>query len=75
MCSPPAVPDHSLDRLRKAGRRFAIRENYLVMAVPYLTAERQLRRGFIADPIDLVNESEIGPPKNHQMYFIGEEPQ
>lgn len=74
MCSPLVAPDGSLDRLREAGRRFAIRENYLVMAVPYLNATGELRRGFIADPINPLNATEIGPPGNHQMYFIGEEP-
>lgn len=74
MCSPLVAPDGSLDLLRKAGRRFAIRENYLVMAVPYLNASGELRRGFIADPINLLDETEVGPPGNHQMYFIGEEP-
>jgi hypothetical protein len=74
MCSPLVAPDGSLDRLREAGRRFAIRENYLVMAVPYLNAAGELRRGFIADPVNPLNATEIGPPGNHQMYFIGEEP-
>ena len=74
MSSLPAAPDASLDRLRGAGRRFAIRENYLVMAVPYLNAAGELRRGFIADPVNLLSETEVGPPGNHQMYFVGEEP-
>ena len=74
MCSPLVAPDGSLDRLREAGRRFAIRDNYLVMATPYLNAAGELRRGFIADPINPLNQTEIGRPKNHQMYFIGEEP-
>lgn len=74
MCSPLVAPDGSLGRLREAGHRFAIRDNYLVMAVPYLNAAGELRRGFIADPVNLVTETEVGPPGNHQMYFIGEEP-
>jgi hypothetical protein len=74
MYSPLVAPDGSLDRLRAAGRRFAIRENYLVIAVPHLNGAGELRRGFIADPINLLNETDIGPPGNHQMYFIGEEP-
>ena len=74
MCFPLVAPDGSLDRLREAGRRFAVRENYLVMAVPYLNANGELRRGFIADPINFLTETEIGRPGNHQMYFVGEEP-
>src|ERR1041384_3653037 len=74
MCSPLVAPDGSLGRLREAGHRFAIRDNYLVMATPYLNAAGELRRGFIADPINPLNETEIGRPKNHQMYFVGEEP-
>ena len=74
MCSPLVAPDGSLDRLRAAGRRFAVRENYLIMAVPYLNAAGELRRGFIADPVNFLTETEIGRPGNHQMYFIGEEP-
>ena len=74
MCSPLVAPDGSLDRLRAAGRRFAVRENYLVMAVPYLNAAGELRRGFIADPVNFLTETEIGRPGNHQMYFLGEEP-
>lgn len=74
MSSPLVAPDGSLARLEAKGRRFAIRENYLVMAVPYLNAQGGLRRGFIADPLNLTNGTEIGLPANHQMYFIGEDP-
>jgi hypothetical protein len=33
-----------------------------------------VRRGFLADPLNLANETEIGLPSNHQIYFIGDEP-
>lgn len=74
MSSPLVAPDGSLARLEAKGRRFAIRSNFLVMAVPYLNAQGELRRGFIADPLNLTSETEIGLPANHQMYFIGEDP-
>src|SRR4051812_29237965 len=74
MSSQLAAPDGSLERLKEAGYRFAIRENYLVMAVPCLNAAGELRRGFMADPLNVVNGSEIGVPSNHQMYFIGDAP-
>ncbi|WJI81192.1 hypothetical protein NLY34_31850 [Mesorhizobium sp. C374B] len=71
MSSPLVAPDGSLARLEVKGRHFAIRANYLVMAVPYLNCRGELRRGFIADPLNLTNETEIGIPANHQMYFLG----
>jgi len=74
MSSPLVAPDGSLARLEAKARRFAIRANYLVMTVPYLNGRGELRRGFIADPLNLTSETEIGLPANHQMYFLGEDP-
>ena len=74
MSSPLVAPDGSLARLEAKARRFAIRANYLVMAVLYLNGRGELRRRFIADPLNLTSETEIGLPANHQMYFIGEYP-
>ncbi|MER9223748.1 ThiF family adenylyltransferase [Mesorhizobium sp. M0644] len=74
MSSLLVAPDGNLARLEAKGRRFAIRANYIVMAVPYLNCRGELRRGFIADPLNLTGGTEIGLPANHQMYFLGEDP-
>jgi len=74
MSSQLAAPDGSLERLGAAGRSFALRDNHLVMAVPYLNGAGELRRGFLADPLNITNGTEIGLPGNHQIYFIGEDP-
>ncbi|WP_145960243.1 DUF6791 domain-containing protein [Rhizobium leguminosarum] len=44
------------------------------MAVPFLDSHGELRRGIMADPLNITNGSEVGPPANHQMYFIGGDP-
>ena len=74
MSSRLAAPDGSLERLGAAGRSFALRDNYLVMAVPYVNAAGELRRGYLADPLNITNGTDIGLPANHQMYFIGNDP-
>jgi len=74
MSFPLVAPDGSLARLEEKGRRFAVRANYLVLVVPYLNDKGELCRGFIADPLNLVGEAEVGLPANHQMYFIGGNP-
>jgi hypothetical protein len=74
MSSQLAAPDGSLERLGEAGRRFALRDNHLVMVVPYLNAAGELCRGYIADPLNITNGTVIGLPRNHQVYFIGDDP-
>jgi hypothetical protein len=42
--------------------------------VPYLNAAGELCRGYIADPLNITDGTVIGLPRNHQMYFIGDDP-
>jgi len=74
MSSQLVCPDGSLERLAAEGINFGIVDNKIIVAVPYLDAAGELKRGYLGDPLNLPDGSTIGVPENHQMYFAGGEP-
>lgn len=61
-------------RLREEGYEIAIVSNHLlVKEVPYVTANRQVRRGVLVSTLALAGDRTIRPD-THVAYFIGEQP-
>jgi hypothetical protein len=46
----------------------------LVRDVPYLTAERQIRRGTIVSTLVLADDVTVHPVEDHVVFFVGEKP-
>jgi hypothetical protein len=67
--------NEDLSRLRAAGYDVVIgKSNHLLVRdVPYVNADKQVKRGIIASDLDLAGEATI-PPKSHVVFFIGEYP-
>lgn len=63
-----------LKKLRDEGFNIDVLDGYLLMHdVPYLNAKRELKRGVLMAPLDLVNDA-AQPPKDHQAKWAGEAP-
>lgn len=64
-----------LARLREDGYDIAVKAGHLLMHdVPYLDAQRQVRRGMLIDILNPVADGPVGKPKDHTLYFAGEAP-
>lgn len=71
----PQSVDGSIQRLLDDGYALYRRGPYIVAAVPYLDASGSPRTGLMADALNFDSEGRVRvEPKNHQMYFIGEQP-
>ena len=72
------VRNEDLARLRREGYTVqVVRGNgvhLLVHDVPYVNAQRQVRRGTLVAPLELNAEQTTSPIANHQAWFIGEHP-
>jgi hypothetical protein len=63
-----------LKRLRDEGYDVLVRNGFLIMRdVPYVTASRDVKLGFLASPLLLANDK-TQPPDNHTIHFGGEFP-
>lgn len=74
MSSLPDALDPQLAKISELNLPFAVRNDYIIISIPYLDKSGDLARGFLADPLNRVDGVTIGAPANHQMYFIGGEP-
>ena len=63
-----------LSRLRSEGYDIEIRGSYLlVKSVPYVNAQRQVKRGILVSPLNLAGDR-TARPDNHQVQLAGEFP-
>jgi len=63
-----------ISRLLNEGYEVEIRNGYLLVhAVPYVNAQRTVLRGTLVTDLN-VNVDELFPPKDHQVWFVGEYP-
>lgn len=74
MSQLPASLDGGLEKLSAAGYDLASDSGYLLVRVPYLDFAGNLQQGVLADPLNYVNESTVGPCASHQVYFVGSRP-
>ena len=69
----------ALQRLRNEGYTLEIRNGthgvyILVHDVPYVNTLREVKRGTLVSPLELVADVATSPVGNHQAWFIGEHP-
>ena len=63
-----------ISRLLNEGYEVDIRNGFLLVhAVPYVNAQRVVSRGTLVTDLN-VNVGELLPPKDHQVWFVGEYP-
>ncbi len=63
-----------LKRLRDEGYNAQIKNGFLILQdVPYVSAGREVKRGFLATPLLLANDK-TQPPDSHTIHFGGEFP-
>lgn len=71
----PQSVDGSIQRLLDEGYALYRRGPYVVATVRYLDASGSPHTGLMADTLNFDSEGRVrAEPKNHQMYFIGEQP-
>lgn len=69
--------NHSRDlkRLRDEGYEIEVRGGYLLIhQVPFVDQNKQIQYGILVSTLTLSNNSQTGPPDNHVIHFIGENP-
>jgi hypothetical protein len=72
MSRPPIAPDADIERLREEGFDVELRGTYLLVKdVPYVTAQREVRRGVL---ICSRERNEAGGPQTHVAYWTGTHP-
>lgn len=68
------VLDPDLEKLQKEGYAVEISHGYvLVHSVPYVTAQREIKRGIVVTNLN-GNVGQLGAPTDHQVWFVGEYP-
>src|SRR4051812_10431655 len=74
MSQQPISLSPDLQRLRADGYDIRIEAGYLVLKdVPYLNAQREVRRGMLVAKLDLNGDVTV-QPSDHVTYFTGEQP-
>ena len=74
MSEEPTVPDSGLQCLLDEGFEVEVRQQHLLVhAVPYVTANRALKRGALVCTF-VENAGTVLPPDNHQVWWTGEYP-
>lgn len=69
--------NHNPDLKRLADEGYVVRclSGYLVVShIPYLDSQRQVSFGTLVSAMTLVNEQNIAPPLDHQLYWCGGQP-
>lgn len=68
------VPSPDIKRLLDEGYEVEIKNGYLLIhAIPYVNTGRAILKGTIVTDIN-ENAGQVLPPKNHQVWFVGEYP-
>lgn len=61
-------------KLHNEGYDIEIRQGYLLVKdVPYVNAERMVKRGILISKLELANDTTV-PPQDHVVYWTGEHP-
>lgn len=72
MSPPPIALESDIERLREEGFDVEVRGAYLlVKAVPYVDAQRNVRRGILISGLE---RNEFGVPQSHVAYWTGTHP-
>jgi hypothetical protein len=74
MSQRPIVLDPDLKRLQQEGYEVEIRNGHLLVhSIPYVNAQRVVLRGIVITNLN-GNVGQLGPPSDHQVWFVGEYP-
>lgn len=74
MSPRPIVLDPDLRRLQQEGYEVEVLNGHLLVhSVPYVNAQRAVLRGIVVTNLS-GNVGELGPPGDHQVWFVGEYP-
>lgn len=74
MSPKPIVLDPDLLRLQQEGYEVEVQNGYLLVhSVPYVNAQRNVLRGIVITNLN-GNVGKLGPPSDHQVWFVGEYP-
>jgi hypothetical protein len=74
MSKRPIVLDPDLLRLQQEGYEVEVRNGHLLIhSVPYVNSQRAVLRGIVVTNLT-GNVGELGPPSDHQVWFVGEYP-
>jgi hypothetical protein len=74
MSPAPFARSADLKLLREEGYLVQIKGNFLILReVPYLNANRELKRGILVSTLNLAGD-QTRPPETHVMHWIGEYP-
>lgn len=69
--------NHNPDLKRLADEGYVVRclLGYLVVShIPYLDGQKQVAFGTLVSPLTMVNEHQIAPPQDHQLFWCGGHP-
>lgn len=74
MSPRPIVLDPDVRRLQDEGFEVEVRNGHLLVhSVPYVNAQRAVLLGIVVTNLN-GNVGELGPPSDHQVWFVGEYP-
>lgn len=74
MSPKPIVLDPDLQRLQQEGFEVEVQNGHvLVHSVPYVNAQRKILKGIVVTNLN-GNIGSLGPPSDHQVWFVGEFP-
>jgi len=74
MSPRPIVLDPDLSHLQQEGYEVEVRNGHLLVhSVPYVNAQRAVLRGIVVTNLS-GNVGKLGPPGDHQVWFVGEYP-
>lgn len=74
MSPRPIVLDPDLKRLQQEGYEVEVSNSHLLVhSVPYVNSQREVFLGTVVTDLN-GNVGELGPPRDHQVWFVGEYP-
>lgn len=74
MSLKPIVLDPDIQRLQQEGYKVEMKNGHLLVhAVPYVDVQKKVRRGIVVTNLN-GNVGKLGPPSDHQVWFVGEYP-
>lgn len=74
MSPRPIVLDTDLERLQQEGYEVEVRNGHLLVhSVPYVNAQCTVLKGIVVTNLN-GNIGSLGPPSDHQVWFVGEYP-
>lgn len=74
MSPKPIVLDPDLQRLQQEGYEVEVQNGHLLVhSVPYVNSQKNVLRGIVVTNLN-GNIGKLGPPHDHQVWFVGEYP-